>query len=535
MPAAGAPASAGPRFKFTLAGQYLILQLLLICVVLVGVVALTIGQAIASFEESEGRRSLSAAESLAANPLLRTLLPDAEPRQGAALPAMAETVRSVSGLRFVSISGSDGIILTSSRPDEIGTKAIPPESTVLAGRAWTGDMKRGGNRVLVAQVPVYDLDSEMVGFVSVGQNYPSTEEIFSEVAPTTAVVLLVSVLLGGVGSVLLSRRVKKQTLGMEPAEIAGLVEYREALLHGVREGVVSIGSDRRITLVNDEARHLLELPAQCVGRTLEELDVPKAVSQALMIEQPIPDRQMLVGEKVIVFNRMLVSSSGRDLGSVTTLRDRTDLTLLEQELGDTKATTDMLRAQTHEFANQLHTISGLVQLREYAEVVNFIDGVSFSRSRIFEDIAARIADPTIAALLIAKTSVATEKGIKVQLGEESRLERCDDELARDLTTVIGNLLDNAMDAVASAKDPAIRVSVAGTGGQITVVVRDNGVGIGDAELTEIFTQGYSTKDSSSAGGRGFGLALTRLVCRRRAGDVQAVNDGGARFTATLRK
>ncbi|MFJ2619068.1 ATP-binding protein [Glutamicibacter sp. NPDC087344] len=533
--AVGTSASARPRFKFSLAAQYLVLQLLLICVVLVGVVVLTVGQAIASFEESEGRRSLSAAESLAANPLLRTLLPDAQPRQGAALPAMAETVRSVSGLRFVSISTSDATIVTSSHPDEIGTKSVPPESTVLAGRAWSGDVNRGGNRVLIAQVPVYDVEGVMVGFVTVGQNYPSTEEIFSEVAPTTALVLLVSVLLGGVGSVLLSRRVKKQTLGMEPAEIAGLVEYREALLHGVREGVVSIGSDRRITLANDEARKLLQLPTRCVGRTLEELQMPGAVSQALMTEQPVPDRQMLVGERVIVFNRMLVSSSGRDLGSVTTLRDRTDLTLLEQELGDTKATTDMLRAQTHEFANQLHTISGLVQLEEYGEVVNFIDGVSFSRSRIFEEIAARITDPTIAALLIAKTSVATEKGIMMQLGEESGLERCDDELARDLTTVIGNLVDNAIDAVADASAPSIKISLTASDGLITVIVRDNGVGVTEDELGEIFTQGYSTKASSSAGGRGFGLALTRLICRRRLGDVQASNDHGACFTATLRK
>jgi len=343
------------------------------------------------------------------------------------------------------------------------------------------------------------------------------------------------VVLGTTGSVLLSRRVKHQTRGMEPREIAELFEHREALLHGVKEGIISVSPDSRIMLANDIAIELLQLPLDCVGQTLTDLDVAPQVTRALTTQQQQPDRQFLIGERVVVFNRMPVKTARKDLGSVTTFRDRTELTLLEQELGDSKATADMLRAQTHEFANHLHAISGLIQLQEYEEVIRFIDGVSFSRSKVFEDVSSHIAEPTIAALLIAKASVATERGIQLEVSKDSRLGRGDEQTARDLTTVIGNLIDNAMDAIADVDAPQIVISIQDLDDQITVIVRDNGAGIADEAMKEIFTQGFSTKDTTVSGGRGFGLALSRLVCRRRNGDITVANDHGAQFTATLRK
>lgn len=523
------------RRKLTLAGQYLILQLLIIAVVLAGVITVSLTQATNNFEKIEGRRSLSAAESLAANPLLRVLLPEAEPEMGSALPAMGESVRSTSGLQFVTIADPRGTVVTSSYPDEVGTSILHPESAVTEGRGWTGEIWRNGNHVLIAQVPVLDDEGKMVGIVSAGQSYPSTGEMIQEIAPNALFTLVISLLLGTTGSVLLARRVKHQTRGMEPREIAELFEHREALLHGVKEGIISISPDYRVMLANDVAIELLQLPAHCVGKTLDELDVVPQVRHALTTSQEQPDRQFLVGERVLVFNRMPVKTARRDLGSVTTFRDKTELTLLEQELGDSKATADMLRAQTHEFANQLHAISGLIQLGEYDEVVGFIDGVSFSRSKIFEDVSACIAEPTIAALLIAKSSVAAERGVHLKMAPSSTLGRCEDQLARDLTTVIGNLVDNAMDAAAAAANPEIQVRIEETSELVRITVRDNGEGIAEDAMDEIFTQGFSTKDSAVSGGRGFGLAISRLVCRRRGGELAAANVQGARFTATLRK
>lgn len=182
------------------------------------------------------------------------------------------------------------------------------------------------------------------------------------------------------------------------------------MLHGLKEGVIALDPHQRITLINDSARRLLALPPDCVGRDLDDLAVQEQLREVLTQTQPGPDRLVLVGERVLAFNRMPMRSHGRVIGSVTTLRDRTELSCLEKELGATRTTTDTLRAQTHEFANQLHTISGLIQLEEYEEVIRFVDGVHRSRTRLYDDVTTRVGDPALAALVIAKASLAAERG-----------------------------------------------------------------------------------------------------------------------------
>ncbi|PTT66540.1 sensor histidine kinase, partial [Arthrobacter sp. HMWF013] len=225
---------------------------------------------------------------------------------------------------------------------------------------------------------------------------------------------------------------------------------------------------------------------------------------------------------------------------VTTLRDRTELSSLERELGATRTATDTLRAQAHEFANQLHVISGLIQIGEYDSVVQFVNGATVDRTRLNDEVTSRIQDPALAALLIAKASLATERGVTLQLDPESALGRVDDDLSRDLATVAGNLVDNAFDAVAGLPAGSVSVLVQDGGTTVTVTVRDNGPGVPDAGREEIFRQGFTTKQPGgpqpgSDGGRGFGLALSRVVCRRAGGDLTVANDNGAVFTAELKR
>ena len=153
-----------------------------------------------------------------------------------------------------------------------------------------------------------------------------------------------------------------------------------------------------------------------------------ALQEVLTGDQPGPDRLVLVGERLVVLNRMPMRSHGRDIGSVTTLRDRTELASLERELGTTRTATDTLRAQAHEFANQLHTISGLIQIGEYDSVVQFVNGATLDRTRLNDEVTSRIEDPALAALLIAKSSLAAERGVALQLDPESRLGRVDEDV-----------------------------------------------------------------------------------------------------------
>ncbi len=531
----GSVLSTPKRREMTLAGQYLLLQVLVVLVVLVAVGAISLAQSARSFERSEVRPALNAAENLAANPTVRQRIAAAEPYDRSGLASVAESVRTVSGSSSVYLARTDRVVLVSSDPTQVGDTVALGPSRVLAGAAWTGTQDAGSGSVVVAQVPVYDLDARVVGIAAIGRRVPSVWSRLGDVAPNLLVYLGVASVLGLGGSLLLSRRVKRQTLGMEPTEIAGLVEHREALVHGVKEGVIALDPQQRVTVVNDSARQLLGLPLDCVGRRLDELDVDAQLVEVLTSRQPEPDRLVLVGDRVLAFNRRPMRSHGQVIGSVTTLRDRTELSALERELGTSRATSDTLRAQTHEYANQLHTISGLLHLGEYDEVVHFVDGVAMSRTSLYDEVTSRVADATVAALLIAKASLATERGVDLRLDPASHVGKVYGEMSRDLTTVVGNLVDNALDATAGSDEPRVDVRLVAAPDAITVTVVDSGPGVRNTE--EVFRQGYTTKANGvgAVGGHGFGLALTRLVCRRRGGDVTARNDGtrGAVFTATL--
>ncbi|KNH18399.1 histidine kinase [Arthrobacter sp. ZBG10] len=519
----------------SLAGQYLVLQLLIVLAVLVAVVAISLAQSAATFERIEGRRALSAAEALGNSPAVRELLPEAEPRGGAALTAVAESVRTVSGSAQVALAKIDLTVVATSDPGLLGGQLELGESRVMEGRAWTGVVAGTGPAVLSAHVPVLNDSGKMIGIASISRNYPTVLERLGDAVPNLLTYLGVASVLGVAGSLLLSRRVKRQTLGMEPSEITGLVENREAMLHGLKEGVVALDPNERITVANDSARELLGLPADCVGRKLGSLHVDPALKVVLTRDQTETDQLVLVGERLVVLNRVPIRSRGRAIGSVTTLRDRTELSSLERELGATRTATDTLRAQAHEFANQLHVISGLIQIGEYDSVVQFVNGATVDRTRLNDEVTGRIHDPALAALLIAKSSLATERGVALKLSPDSRLEAVDDGLSRDLATVAGNLVDNAFDALAGVPAAEVLVLVAERAGQVTVTVRDNGPGVPPGTAAKIFQQGFTTKDPRQEGGRGFGLALSRVVCRRSGGDLTVANDNGAVFTARFQR
>ena len=524
------------RREMSLAGQYLLLQLLIVLSVLVAVGAVSIAQSAHSFQRSEVRPALNAAENLAANPTVRDRIVAARPGGGSVLPSVAESVRTVSGSTSVLLADTGHVVLVSSDPGQIGRRVRLGSDRVLRGASWTGTQHQHGRDVVVAQVPVYDLDGRVVGVAGIGRDVPSVWSRLGDVVPDLLTYLGIASVLGVGGSLLLSRRVKRQTLGMEPREITGLVEHREALVHGVKEGVLALDPGNRVTVANNSARELLGLPPGCVGSSLADLEVGEELVEVLTSQQADPDRLLLVGDRVLALNRRPMRSRGRVIGSVTTLRDRTELSALERELGSTRATSETLRAQTHEFANRLHTISGLLQLGEYDEVLRYVDAVQLSRTSLYEEVTSRVDDATLAALLIAKASLATERGVELRLRPESRVGKVYGGLARDLTTVAGNLVDNALDAAATSASPRVDVLVLEEAGAITVRVDDSGPGVTEPEL--VFRQGWTTKDApdqAATGGRGFGLALTRLVCRRRGGDVTVRNTraGGAEFTAVL--
>ncbi len=515
-----------PGARISLAGQVLTLQLALIVVVLVVVAWVSVVQANADWRRTEGARLLSTAESVAAQRVVRIGLADAA-RVGA-LHAPAEGARSTSGASFVEIARLDRRILTSADPQRIGEPLELGGSDVLAGRSWVGSVTAvGGETSLVAHVPVFGEDGEPLGVVAVGSEERSFTARVEAAAPDLLLYLGIASCLGVAGSYLLARRIKRQTMGLEPGEITALVEHREAMLHGITEGVVGLDRQGRVTLANDSCRELLRLPADAAGRTLRELDVEEVLREALTGPRPDRDRVVVTRDRVLTLNRMPLVARGQAMGSVTTLRDLTELTALQHQLDTTRSATDTLRAQAHEFSNHLHVIAGLVELAEYPEVSRYVRGISGTHARRTARVQAAVADPSLAALLIAKASLAAEQGTALRVAPDSALGPVPESLASDLVTVLGNLVDNALEAVrGGGPDARVDVELTEDAQEVRVRVRDSGSGVAPELAESVFRQGFSTK----ASGRGLGLAITRLVCGRRGGGV-AVD--GAAFLARL--
>ncbi|WP_033337433.1 sensor histidine kinase [Catenuloplanes japonicus] len=509
------------RRRFSLAGQLLLFQLGVVLAVVVAVGAVSLAEADAAFRTDQGSRLRSIAENLAAESTVRAGLHD--PIWHDSLAARAENARAVSGATYVVIGDAAGSLLTgpdASRPAALG------DSDVLQGRSWVGVIDDGARR-LVAHVPILaEQDGRVDGFVAVGLTYPTPAGQLANATPGLLVYLTLGLALGVAGSLLLARRVKRQTLGLEPAEISGLAEHREAMLHGIKEGVIGMDAAGRVTLANDEAIRLLGLAPDPVGAPLTGQGLEPQVLDVLSGRTEGQDQVVLRGDRILVLNRMPVIVRGQAAGSVTTLRDRTELTTLRRELDVSRHATDTLRAQAHEFSNRLHTIAGLVQLGEYDEVVRYVDS-AHRRQAGLQDVTSRIAEPALAALLVAKASLAAERGVELRIDPSASIGPLDDALAADLVTVVGNLVDNALDAAGAGGWTA--VSVSGDEDRIVVTVRDSGAGVAPARQDEVFRQGFSTKDAS-AGPRGFGLALTRSICLRRGGSAGV---DGAVFTAVI--
>jgi two-component system CitB family sensor kinase len=241
---------------------------------------------------------------------------------------------------------------------------------------------------------------------------------------------------------------------------------------------------------------------------------------------------VFAGDRILTLNRMPVSVRGVRAGSVTTMRDLTELRQLQQELGITRQTTEALRAQAHEFANRLHTISGLLELGEHEEVLRYVKRLGSATQELTATVTSQVGDPALAALLIAKASVAAERGVQLRLASSTEVGMLDDALSEDLATVVGNLVDNALDAVGPLGGGEVAVEVVHDASEVRVQVRDSGPGVAPELVHEVFTSGFTTK-AANGGARGFGLALTATICRRRGGGVSVRNDGGAVFSACL--
>jgi two-component system CitB family sensor kinase len=519
----------------------LLLQAALVAVALAvafGVFAISSGR---QASEEYGERALAVARTVASDPEVRSLVEqfsavdtagtDAAPAgvlAGGALQRAAEGARTRTDALFVVITDDRGLRLAHPDPTVLGQRVSTDPSGALAGNEVV-EQERGtlGDSVR-AKVPVLALGSTdvVVGEVSVGISTTAVRTELVKDLVNGGLVTGAVLLLGLAGSTLLARRWKRLTLGLEPEELAELVREQEAVLHGIGEGVVAIDPNGVVTVVNDEARALLSIDGK-PGMRIEDVGLTPRLLE--VIESPTADPVLAaVNEVVVVAAARKVLRDNRNLGTVLTVRDRTDVETLTRQLDAVQSMSAVLRAQRHEFANRMHLVSGLLHEGHPDRALQYIDeilGVG-PRSETVEGIDA-LSDAYLRSFLTAKAAHARESGVRMVLGENTWV---GGEVAVpvDVTTVLGNLVDNAIDAARlGVRRPAeVEVELVQDGSTLHIVVVDSGDGV-DLEVDQVFVEGVSTKSTAdSPGGRGVGLALSRQIARTRGGDVTLADVGG---------
>jgi two-component system, CitB family, sensor kinase len=482
-----------------------------------------------ALERDYQRRALVVAETFAAMPSVQAGLEHGRP--GGLIQRLAEEVRKDTGATYIVVIDGAGIRYSHPDPRLIGQKVAEPV-VALDGHDHL-DIDHGNLGISArARVPIWS-GARPIGEVSAGiLERQISDQLLGEL-PTLLLYFACALGIGVVASLLLARRLKRSTFGLELDEIAALVQEREAMLHGIREGVIALDRLGRVSLINDEARRLIPLGDTALDRPIAELVEPGRLRDLLTGELPGQDQVVVTDEHILVVNRMPVSRRGRDLGAVITLRDRTELEGLLRELDSVDALTDALRAQQHEFSNRMHTVAGLIELGDESAAARYALDAAGATAGLAEALRTRIEPPEIAALLLAKTTIASERGVRLELSEDSELASCDVD-TNTLLSIIGNLIDNAIDAAAVGAPPAlVSVRVLSAGSTLTIEVTDTGSGVPSELAERIFTDGFTTKASDRDRNRGIGLALVHRLVHRAGGSIAVDSSGPTVFTVTL--
>ncbi|MFF1298653.1 MULTISPECIES: ATP-binding protein [unclassified Streptomyces] len=516
-----------PRRMFS---QLLLMQLAIAAGVTVLATGLFLAPLSDQLDDQAMRRALAIAQTTAEQPQIAKDLQSTSPSVNGPVQVEAERIRRATQAEYVVIMNTRGVRWSHTDPRQIGGIVSTDPARALAGEQVMEIDDGTLGRSARGKVPLRDSDGDIIGAVSVGIAYDSVRARLIHAIPGLLAYAGGALAVGALAAWLISRRVQRQTRDLAFSDISALLAEREAMLHGIREGVVALDRGDRIRLLNDEARRLLGIGDEAVGRSLDEALGEGRTTDVLAGRVTGTDLLTVRGQRVLIANRMPTD----DGGAVATLRDRTELEQLGRELDSTRGLIDALRAQDHEHANRMHTVLGLLELEMYDDAVEFVGEVVGDHRATAEQVTEKIRDPLLAALLVGKATVAAERAVALWISDRTWLpDRLIDP--RGIVTVVGNLVDNALDAVAGTPHARVEVELRAEGRTAVLRVRDTGPGIPAEQRELVFTEGWSTKKPPAHGKRGIGLSLVRRLAERQGGSatVTEADGGGAEFTVVL--
>ncbi|MFF7473595.1 ATP-binding protein [Streptomyces sp. NPDC008092] len=526
------PSAPRPR---SLAGQLFAMQAVLIAVVVAGYALFTYVSDRHQAEEAATRQATAVARSVADSPSVRAAIHTADPT--AELQPYALQVMRDTEVDFITIMTPNGIRWTHPDQTQIGKHYLGHIEAAQQGHTFSETYK-GTLGASVRTVTPVEENGRVIGLVSAGIKVEAISQRVQEQVTALLGVAASALLLGALGTYVVNARLRRHTHGMNAAELSHMHDYHQAALHAVREGLLMLDGQYRVALINDGGRELLGVGAEAdvIGRSVAELGLPAPLTGALLASEPRVDEVHLTADRVLVVNTSPVSG-GERRGTVATLRDVTELQSLMGELDSERGFTQALRSQAHEAANRLHTVVSLIELGRASEAVDFATAELELAQALTDQVVAAVSEPVLAALLLGKTAQANERGVELVVSDESRL---DDGLlpeslsARDLVTILGNLIDNAVDAAQGTVRARVTVTAYAEGTELVMRVTDTGAGVDPAHAELVFQRGFSTKPAGP-GGRGLGLALVRQAVVRLDGTLTVTEapEGGAVFEVRL--
>jgi two-component system, CitB family, sensor histidine kinase MalK len=437
----------------------------------------------------------------------------------------ANQITDLTGIKFIVVLDMSGI--RKSHPDvsELGKPFVGgDEGPVLRGQEHISVAKGTMGMSLRAFTPVVNSEGKQVGAVAVGILLDTVENVVEQSRARTYLGIGFGLLVGIVGAILLGKKLKNIMFGLEPSEIAKLLQERNAMLESVREGIIAVDSKGNITLANAEAIRLLNRVglSGVIEINIEELSNAQ-IKTVLDTGQPELDYEYDLRGITLLSNTLPIEVNSQVVGAITTFRDKTEIKQLAEELSGVKVYAEALRAQTHEFMNKLHVILGMVHVKNYNRLASYISQITNRYQTEVGSVVRNIKDPVLAGFILGKLSYARERGCELELAEECFLpELSDPEIAHDLVTIIGNLIDNALEAVANVDNKRVDLNLVYDEREILVEVSDNGTGIPPTLKQKIFEKEYSTK----ADNRGYGLFLIKRCLEQRGGELEVYSTEG---------
>lgn len=449
-----------------------------------------------------------------------------------------ETISAVDGIDLIMVADREATLLYTPQKEHIGS--------TYSGSSWKDTLK-GERYVMGAEgletaercafVPVEAEDGTVVGFVAVGIYTRSIRALVGSTILQFLVVAAAACILGILLSRRMTRRIKHTLMGYEPDDFRRLFHRQEVVLESLEEGIVAIDRSGRIIYINSAAVKLFGLKSReaAVGHSAKELKQNSTLSRLLKTGRPEHNVSIndLPGGRVLS-DRLPIYQDGKVAGAVAIFRDRTEMTRLAENLTGVQHMVEAMRAYTHEFMNKLHVIHGLLQMGKTDMAEEYIMEITHTQHQAVSRVMDRIGDPTTAALLVGKTSRAAELGIRLILEPGSALSAdCRFLPSAVLVTILGNLLDNAIESLNLSGCPLKEITVTIREDQegLFLCVEDTGPGISSTVMPHIFETGFSTKGEE----RGTGLSLVKELTDSYHGQIRVETelDVGAVFYVTF--